>query len=495
MIGRRTSPSTTPSPYRLDRRHFLLMGGSTLLLTACRPQAADLSVPAAAPGPLPQSTYTIDDLFSTAPFYIAHRGSGDNWVEHTFDAYENSVRVGAKAIEVSVNATADGVLICHHDRSTKRVTGEDLIVAETDWADIAELQVDARQWLGPAADTQPFALLEDVLDAFAESHVIFIEDKQGSNAVALLDLMDSYPDSTSHFVWKQWAGAGQYRLAADRGYKCWGYFGPELLDRLDALVDRFDYLGILHTASDDEVARVVSYGKPVIAWEIHYRWMRDRMSSLGVVGMMCSNLPYVMLEKPPAQTDRFATGIRADGDLPWTTDQGWGPQPTFHARTDSILLAHQDVQSYLMGSMCPIPSDSYRIQADLCWPQALPDAREHAGIAFGLEDDRAYRVRIAADISGYHVIIRANGLLELYRRAAGVVDGTAIGSVQTSVPEVGEWVRLEVEVTPGTITVYRLDGTGWSFLVRDASYRGGYFWLGKNYTGAPPVAFRTIRTL
>lgn len=497
--GRRTvaSAAGVGGAYRFSRRTFFVIGGSVVLLSACQADPNLEPVPVATEPPTiaPRSISTVDSLFSTKPFFIAHRGSGDNWPEHTGEAYANAVALGVKAIEVSVNATSDGVLVCHHDKSTLRSTGQDLTISETTSDELSTLKVDARKWLGPAATPQPIPRLKDVLEKFAATHVIFIEDKQGSNTVALLDLMDTFPDATSHFIWKQWAGADQYAAAAKRGYKCWGYFGPELSNDLDKLAARFDFLGVPHTASDDEIARVVALGKPVIAWEVHYRWMKARMDALGVAGLMCSNLPYVAEITKPEMVDHFASGRRTAGDLPWTTDNGWGVQPGFVKENKSVSLSHQEIQSYLMGSMRPVGSDTYRIQFELCWPDILPQDRDHAGVAFGAEDDRPYRVRIASDVSAYHVILRPTGSLELFRRAAGQADGTLLGSVATTAARAGEWIRVEVAVTPGGIDVYRIDGQGWSFETKDASYRGSYFWLCKNYAGAPPVEFRAVKIL
>lgn len=495
MWGAPAAPAN--GSYTYSRRTFLVIGGSALLLSACQSD----------PGPQPSvaatetstitspSVSTVDSLFSTQPFYVAHRGSGDNWPEHTSTAYSNAVALGANAIEVSVNATSDGVLVCHHDKSTLRSTGQDLTISETTWEELSKLKVDAREWLGPEAEPQPIPRLRDVLEKFAATHVIFIEDKQGTNTGALLDLMDTFPDATSHFVWKQWAGAQQHSMAAERGYKCWGYFGPELFNELDQLAERFDYLGVPHTASDEEVARVVALGKPVIAWEVHFRWMKARLAALGVAGLMCSNLPYVAEIAKPEILDHFASGLRTAGDLPWTTDKGWSVQPEFVEVNKSISLSHQEIQSYLMGSMCPVASDTYRIQFEMCWPHTLPQDHDHAGVAFGIADDQPYRVRVASGASGYHVILRPTGSLELFRRAAGVEDGTLVGSVSTTPAQPGDWIQLEVAVAPNGIDVYRLDGRGWSFGTKDATYRGKYFQLCKNYPGAPPVEFRAVTIL
>jgi Glycerophosphoryl diester phosphodiesterase len=498
------APASIPAAF--DRRRFIAVGASTLVLGAsavalasCTPGSAEHSPkptatlpPNAVLTPHPNARYTIDDLMSTTPFYIAHRGSGDNWPEHTMDAYSHSVGLGAKAIEVSVNATKDGVLVCHHDTTMARTSGENVAIADLTWSELSKLKIDARAWLGPASHPQPIPRLKDVLKAYAKSHVIFVEDKQGTNTAALLKLMDGYPDSNTRFVWKQWAAAGQYAVARQHGYKTWGYFTPELIPHASTYAGRFDYLGLMHTSTDAEIAEVVALGKPVIVWEVHYRSMRDRLQKLGVVGMMCSNLPYVANLVSPAHTDAFATGLRAPGDLPWTVDQGWGVQPAIDQGAGDIRIAHSGIQSYLMGSMAPIAQSSHTITARLRWPETLPQATEHAGIAFGQEDDQPYRVSIAGEVGGYHAILRATGALELYSRAAGVAAGTKLASVATAAPKSGEWIDLSVRVTPDSIVVTRAGSSNWTAGSSDSRYRGGYFWLCKNYDAPIPVDFSGV---
>lgn len=475
---------------------ILTVGGIGLTLAGCAAAARPDSDRPGAKGALeapPHTKWTIEDLFATAPFYVAHRGSGDNWPEHTMEAYRHCVKSGAKAIEVSVNATKDGVLICHHDTTTERTSGQNLVIANTDWGELQDVTVDARAWLGPAAAPQPIPLLKDVLDAFAETHVIFIEDKQGTNTGALLTMMDSYADSTKHFVWKEWAGAQQHTAAAARGYRTWGYFTPGLMPRLESVAGDFDYLGMMHTATDADIARAVAVGKPVIVWEVHYRSMRDRLLGLGVVGLMCSNLPYVThAAEAVARHDAFASGLRAAGDLPWTVDQGWSLQPTISQRDAVLIIAHSGTQSYLMGSMAPLPSDRYTISARLRWPTALPGATEHVGIAFGQGDDRPYRVGVPAEVSGYHAIVRANGALQLYSRAAGTAAGTLLQTVDTEPPRLGKWVSISIRVDGHGIDVTRKGRAAWKLSTQDQKYRGGYFWLCKNYNAATPVEFSDI---
>ncbi|TDW30244.1 glycerophosphodiester phosphodiesterase [Cryobacterium psychrophilum] len=475
----------------LNRRQFLWLGATTFALTACQsaaPPPIASPTPTASVGPNP-----LDVLFATAPVFIAHRGSGDNWVEHTFDAYTRSIAFGAPAVEVSVGASSDGVLLCHHDATTTRMTGEQLVIAETSWDTLSGLHNDAREWLGPSAALQPIPRLDDVLTAVAHQNVVFIEDKQGTHQPQLVSLMKSFPEATSHFVWKQSVEYEPPAAILAAGYKTWGYFTKDLYARAEELGAAHDYLGVEHSATDAEIAQVVALGKPVVAWPIHYRSMRDRMLSLGVTGMMCSNVPYASTAVPSATTDAFASGLRAPGDLPWTMDKGTELQPVITAETASIAISAKGTQSYLMGSLCPVPADAYTLTFEMRWPSELPpDSSDHAGIAFGTPDDRPYRVRIVGDTPGYHVTVRASGRVELFSRAAQTKRGASLGAIRTAATRPGQWIRLQITVTPGGIRVSRVDGVGWSLDSSDTSYRGQYFWLCKNYYAGPPVEFRSI---
>lgn len=477
--------SRTPDPSRLlSRRMFLAGTSGAVLLVGC-----------SAPAPEPRPVYTVDGVLADPVFYVAHRGSMDNWPEHTAEAYAQSVAAGARAIEISLSRTADGVLVCHHDLNTLRMTGVDRVIAESTFEELTRLQNNARPWLGPNSFLLPIPRLRDVLDKHAANAVIFIEDKQGDNAPALLDLMDSYPDSTEHFVWKQPALSDVPAEVSRRGYTTWGYlteddFGFAERTSLTGLAERYDLLGIHHAAPDDLIRKVVGLKKPVIVWEVHRRSQRDRLVDLGVRGMMCSNIPYITTTTARATSDIFAAGLRGDGDLPWAL--AWTHQPEIDSSASLIRLSHEDKASYCMGSLCPVPTADYSITFEMRWPEALPREGDHAGIAFGQRDDSVYRVREPSPTGGYHLIVRRDGTFALFGRVAEAVDGYEVGSAPTAKPVPGEWMSFRIDVSAEDVRCTRLDAGGGTFTARTDVYRGGYFSLCRNYYEYPPVEFRGI---
>jgi glycerophosphoryl diester phosphodiesterase len=78
------------------------------------------------------------------PTVVAHRGASHEIAEHTLAAYQEAITVGADALECDVRLTADGHLVCVHDRTLKRVAGSPGVVSEMELADMADL--DFHSW-------------------------------------------------------------------------------------------------------------------------------------------------------------------------------------------------------------------------------------------------------------------------------------------------------------------------------------------------------------
>ncbi|MGW2086996.1 glycerophosphodiester phosphodiesterase [Streptomyces sp. NPDC001880] len=53
---------------------------------------------------------------------VAHRGASDDAPEHTLAAYRKAIEDGADALECDVRLTADGHLVCVHDRRVNRTS-------------------------------------------------------------------------------------------------------------------------------------------------------------------------------------------------------------------------------------------------------------------------------------------------------------------------------------------------------------------------------------
>ena len=83
---------------------------------------------------------------------VAHRGASEEAPEHTLAAYRMAIEEGADALECDVRMTADGHLVCVHDRRVDRTSDGHGAVAALELADLAAL--DFGSWKGPGASAE-----------------------------------------------------------------------------------------------------------------------------------------------------------------------------------------------------------------------------------------------------------------------------------------------------------------------------------------------------
>lgn len=80
---------------------------------------------------------------------VAHRGASHEVAEHTLQAYAQALAEGADAVECDVRLTADGHLVCVHDRTLTRTAGTSRLVSTMDLHELDRL--DFHSWKNPWA--------------------------------------------------------------------------------------------------------------------------------------------------------------------------------------------------------------------------------------------------------------------------------------------------------------------------------------------------------
>jgi glycerophosphoryl diester phosphodiesterase len=73
------------------------------------------------------------------PQVVAHRGASHDVAEHTLGAYVAALDAGAQALECDVRLTADGHLVCVHDRTLLRTAGTRGLISAMELKDLEEL--------------------------------------------------------------------------------------------------------------------------------------------------------------------------------------------------------------------------------------------------------------------------------------------------------------------------------------------------------------------
>ena len=91
------------------------------------------------------------------PQVVAHRGASFDNAEHTRRAYLEAIKAGAEALECDVRLTADGHLVCVHDRDLRRTASRRGLISTMELADLGELEF--------ASWKHPWAAFDDAVGA------------------------------------------------------------------------------------------------------------------------------------------------------------------------------------------------------------------------------------------------------------------------------------------------------------------------------------------
>ena len=95
---------------------------------------------------------------------IAHRGAKRECTENTLPAFARAVERGADGVELDVHATADGVVVVHHDPDLAIAGGHRQAIADLTWQELRQAAIAVPR-------------LSDVLDAVSERATLYVELK------------------------------------------------------------------------------------------------------------------------------------------------------------------------------------------------------------------------------------------------------------------------------------------------------------------------------
>jgi glycerophosphoryl diester phosphodiesterase len=116
-------------------------------------------------------------LTSKAQLIIAHRGASHDAPENTLASFKLAWEQKADGIEGDFYLTKDGKIVCIHDKTTKRTSGQkvELDVAASTLAELRKVDVGA--WKDPKYAGEKMPTLEEVLAIVPAGKVFFIEIK------------------------------------------------------------------------------------------------------------------------------------------------------------------------------------------------------------------------------------------------------------------------------------------------------------------------------
>jgi glycerophosphoryl diester phosphodiesterase len=230
----------------------------------------------------------------TAPLALAHQGGGDEEVENSGAAFAKAAKLGYRHLDIDLQATADGVLVAHHDDTLTRLTGLDGGVADRTWAELSEARL---------PNGEPLARFEDLLDAHPDAYWN-IEVKNGEATGPTVDLvrrrdldrrvcLNTFNDIRMRKIRKAAAGlrpAYSTPIVATLWLKVSSYLPllpatPPLFSRADVTQAPVKDQGV-PVLDRRFVDRAHRAGMQVIVWTINEADEMNRLLDIGVDGIL-----------------------------------------------------------------------------------------------------------------------------------------------------------------------------------------------------------------
>jgi len=208
---------------------------------------------------------------------VAHRGESYIAPENTLAALKLAWDWGAKAAEVDVHMSLDRRIMVIHDPHTGRVASEQVVVKDTNSADLRKLDVGS--WKGKEYAGEKIPYLEEVLAMVPAGCALLLEVKCGAEALPLIrDVLDA-------------SGKRSQVLPIS--------FDLDLVSRAKKLMPDLEALQIRSTPRDPDTGKSIPYTRELI----------QRALDAGIDGL---NLELEMV------TPEYADMVHAAGLKLWT---------------------------------------------------------------------------------------------------------------------------------------------------------------------------------
>lgn len=127
----------------------------------------------------------FNDHFLTGPDITAHRGASNLAPENTLAALQKAIDAGADYAEIDVAQTKDGAIVVSHDNNIKRISGQDLNIWSSNYADIKDLDIGS--WFDPQFKNERIPTLEEAILLCQDKIRLNIELKPTGHEASLVE--------------------------------------------------------------------------------------------------------------------------------------------------------------------------------------------------------------------------------------------------------------------------------------------------------------------
>lgn len=230
-------------------------------------------------------------LFSMAQaqvLFIGHRGASYLAPENTIASDKLAWELGADAVELDIHLSIDNKIMSIHDSNTKRTSGQDFKVKETDSAILRKLDVGSFKDSKYKGEKIPF--LEEVLQTVPSGKKLVVELKSGGNVFPQLKeiVKESGKLSQLIFICFDWETILEAKRIFPKNSCYWLCGNKEALMKKmkEVTTSGIDGLDLDYSIIDQEVmAEANKYKLDVVAYTVDKPEEAKRLIGLGVKGI------------------------------------------------------------------------------------------------------------------------------------------------------------------------------------------------------------------
>lgn len=243
--------------------------------------------------------------YAKGPLIMAHRGGAHELEENTMHAFRTSYENGIRGFETDVRMTKDGVPVILHDDSLDRTHNASGAVESKNVAELKDVTT--------RKGGEPFLLLEDLLDYFADKPGVYIELELKTSNKTL------YPDNRVREICQAVHEIAEARKPKDSIYAYTSFderplkeirsldekaqtlfiagkpLSPEFIEKAKSL--KVNYIGChLRGTTREIVQQAQQQGFKVNCWPGHRVEDYYRSLDLGV-DVHCTDIPLAVLKE------------------------------------------------------------------------------------------------------------------------------------------------------------------------------------------------------
>lgn len=248
----------------------------------------------------------IDHLFANdknSPIVVAHRGASKDAPENTLAAFNKAIEMGADAVELDVQLSADGEAVIFHDFAVDRTTDGSGNVEDMTLAELRKL--DAGSWFDPQFKGERIPTLKEAIELIDGRAKVFVELKTEAKGDFGLEkrvievvketgsehstIMISFNPISLIHARRRFSGVPIGLLYANDT--------PDFLRerKFAPLIHPQALLPGIEMATGDHVAKMLDRGHRVIVWTVNEPEQMERMISMGADGII-TDTPDVALK-------------------------------------------------------------------------------------------------------------------------------------------------------------------------------------------------------